>query len=95
MGCMMMGKQKDKRIRSIYCHEQTKVKPPIENTRYKKLSLGNVKKTQQKSWNIMQAFKKPLLKDLSNGDLVTLCELIATKIGKPKIRLYAIIGRWA
>jgi hypothetical protein len=46
---MMMGKQKDKRIRSIYCHEQTKVKPPIENTRYKKLSLGNVKKTQQKS----------------------------------------------
>ncbi len=51
-----MGKQKDKRIRSIYCHEQTKAKPPIKNTRYKKLSLGNV----QKHNKILETSCKPL-----------------------------------
>jgi sulfite reductase alpha subunit-like flavoprotein len=34
-----------------------------------------------------------LLKDLSNEDLVALCELLVTKIRKPKRRLYAILGR--
>jgi hypothetical protein len=36
-----------------------------------------------------------LLKDLSNEDLVTLCELLATKNGKPKRRLYATLRRQA
>jgi hypothetical protein len=34
-----------------------------------------------------------LLKDLSNKDLVILCGLLATKIGKPKRRLYATLGK--
>jgi len=34
-----------------------------------------------------------LFKDLSNKDLVILCELLATKIGKPKKRLYATLGK--
>jgi hypothetical protein len=49
------------------------------------------------------SFKKPLPehyfislnKDLSNEDLVALCELLATEIGKPKRRLYATPGRRA
>jgi hypothetical protein len=36
-----------------------------------------------------------LFKDLSNKDLVTLCGLLATKIKKPKRKLYAILGRRA
>ncbi len=32
------------------------------------------------------------LKDLSNKNLVALCGLLTTKIGKPKQRLYAIPG---
>jgi hypothetical protein len=34
-------------------------------------------------------------KDLSNEDLVTLCGLLTTKIGKPQKRLYAILGKRA
>jgi hypothetical protein len=49
------------------------------------------------------SLKKPLLKhyftsflkDLSNKEFVTLFELLTTKIGKPKRRLYAILGKWA
>jgi len=36
-----------------------------------------------------------LLKDLSNEDLVTLCELLAIEIAKLKRRLYATRGKWA
>jgi len=34
-----------------------------------------------------------LLKDLSNEDLVALCELLAIEIVKPKRRLYATLGQ--
>jgi hypothetical protein len=36
-----------------------------------------------------------LLKDLSNKNLVALCELLTIKIGKPKRRLYATPRRRA
>ncbi len=35
------------------------------------------------------------LKDLSNKNLVALCGLLTTKIGKPKTKLYATLGRRA
>jgi hypothetical protein len=49
------------------------------------------------------SLKKPLLehyftsflKDLSNVDLIALCELLATKIAQPQKRLYAIPGKRA
>jgi hypothetical protein len=36
-----------------------------------------------------------IFKDLSNKDLVTLCELLATEITKPQKRLYATPRRQA
>jgi len=42
MGYLVVGKCKDKRTKSIYCQEKAKVKPIINKTRYKRLSLGNV-----------------------------------------------------
>jgi hypothetical protein len=42
MGCLVVGKCKDKRTKSIYCQEKAKAKPIINKTRCKRLSLGNV-----------------------------------------------------
>jgi hypothetical protein len=39
MGHLAMGNEK---TRSVYYHEQAKVKPLINNTRYERLSLGDV-----------------------------------------------------
>jgi hypothetical protein len=44
----------------------------------------------------MEIFKHyfiSLLKNVSNEDLVALCELLSTKIAKPKKRLYETLGR--
>ncbi len=42
MGYLAVGKWKDERTRSIYYHEHAKAKPPINRTRYKKLSSSDV-----------------------------------------------------
>ncbi len=36
------GQTKRQKTRSIYCHEHAKAKPPINRTRFKILSLGDV-----------------------------------------------------
>jgi hypothetical protein len=42
-GLLSDGQTKRRKTRSIYCHKHAKAKPPINRTRYKKISLDDVK----------------------------------------------------
>ncbi len=83
MGCLAMGKCKNKTKKSMYCHE--KDEPRIHRTCDKKLSFGNVQTWMEFSKQCA-GLKKPFpkhyftnfLTDLSIETLVTLCELLAT-----------------
>jgi hypothetical protein len=51
--------------------------------------------TCKPSKTFLEHYFTSLLKDLSNKNLVTLCELLVTEIAKPRRRLYATLKREA
>ncbi len=84
---------------SPYIAKKTKANLAINRTIYKILSLSDVQ-THVEFFKQLASLKKSFpkhyfisfQKDLSNKNLVALCELLTTKIGKPQRKLYAIQG---
>jgi hypothetical protein len=91
-----MGKQKDKRTRSIIAMKRPRQNPQSIAHDIKDYHWAMFIHTMEFLKQCI-SLKKPLskhyftsiFKDLSNKNLVTLCELLATEIAKPKKRLYA------
>jgi hypothetical protein len=94
------GKWKDEEKNSFIAKKMPNPNPIKQDIKNYHCAMLKHKMEFFKQWT---SLKKSLLehhfisflKDLSNEDLVTLCELLTTKIANPQKKLYAIPSKWS